>query len=279
MEVEMSDTGGNPPDLYGENDPKESNRESSRDSWDASGSIRKSADPEGLLAEIERFSRLSSELRDCLLCIIRKTKDAMEAFSGVEQAVKRKENELKQLHDIESSAAALERMAEQHRIQKEEFESFMEGQRRLWDEEKSLRDKEDAEYRENLERRRQRDLEDYRRKLAEEKSAVRKEMEEQFDALQRESLQRRKEIESRFEQRERALREKEQECTRLVRELELFMTGLEHKARNAGDTFPKMSEGAQAGAERDMLLAKDRSIDGVRTGRAEWRGPLPEKHP
>lgn len=300
----MSDAAGNPPDLSGGPDSKESNREPSRELEDASGPIRKYADPEGLLAEIERFSSLSSELRDCLLRIIHKTKDAMEAFSSVEQAVKSKENELKQIHDIEASAAALERLVEQNRRQKEEFENFMEGQRRLWDEEKSLREREDAEYRENLERRRQRDLEDHRRKLDEEKSAIRKEMEAQFDAAQRESLQRRKEIEARFEEREHALKEKEQECARLVRELELFMAGLEHKARNAGDAFPKTSgsvpawtsygqAGSSAGfpvdsnedansraeSERDMLLAKDRRIDGVGAGRTEDRGPLPEKHP
>ncbi|MEJ2110883.1 MAG: hypothetical protein P8Z37_13430, partial [Acidobacteriota bacterium] len=186
--------------------------------------------PKGMLLEIERFSSLTSDLKDCLLNMIRKTKNAMDALSKIERAVEDKKGELKRLHGIETAAVSLEELVEEHRRQRVEFDSFMDEQRRRWAEEKASREKEDSEYRENLERCRQQELQDYARRLADEKSAMREKMEEEFNTLQDRILVKQKEIEADIENRERVLEKKESDMARLIRELELFMSKLEARA-------------------------------------------------
>lgn len=205
---------------------------------DGIGEMEGDVNPKGMLLEIERFSRLTSDLKDCLLNMIHKTKDAMDALGTVERAVEEKKGELKQLHGIETAAVSLEKLIEEHRRQREEFDSFITEQRRHWAEEKALREKEDSEYRENLERCRQQEMQDYARELADEKSAMREKMEEEIHALQSRIHEKQREIEADIENRERVINKKEEDISRLVRELELFMAKLEARAMQTETSMP-----------------------------------------
>ena len=190
----------------------------------------------GIIGDIERFSRLSSELKDCLSGITRKIIDSLNDLKSVQQDVARKKQELKELYDIEASAEALQLLNEEHRLKQSEFEGFMESQRRLWEEEKNLREKEDEEYRQVLKIRRKREEEEYKQKLVREELAARQKQEEELLQLRQRNIEKQELLKQDFLRREKALKEKELEWVRLIQELELFMTGLVERTRkrNAG---------------------------------------------
>ncbi len=190
----------------------------------------------GIIGDIERFSRLSSELKDCLSGITRKIIESLNELKSIQQDVAGKKQELKELYDIEASAEALQHLNEEHRLKQSEFEGFMEGQRRLWEEEKNLREKEDEEYRQVLKIRRKREEEEYKHKLAREELAARQKLEEELLQLRQQNVEKQELLKQDLLKREKALKEKELEWVRLIQELELFMTGLVERTRkkNAG---------------------------------------------
>ena len=204
--------------------------ESSSEHTDAKEHIHASVDPKSILSEIEHFFRLSSDMKDCLLSMIQKTKDAVDVLKVIQHETESKKEELKQIHDIEASAVALEKLAEEHQRQKEKFKTFIEEQRRQWAEEKALKEKAETEYWETLNRSRQQEIQEYQKKLSEEKSFLRKKMEEELSAVLHEGREKQKEIVEELNKRERALKDKERECGQLIHELEKYLTGLAARA-------------------------------------------------
>ncbi|MBN2319846.1 MAG: hypothetical protein JXR49_12240 [Acidobacteria bacterium] len=190
----------------------------------------------GIIGEIERFSSLSSDLKDCISGITRKIIDSLNELKSVQQAVAQKKQELKQLYNIEESAAALQNLREEHRLKQNEFENFIESQRRLWEEEKALNEKEDEEYRQALKLRRKREEEEYRHRLDREQLVVRQKLEEELRQIRQQNIEKQELMKQDFLKREQALKEKELEWVRLIQELELFMTRLVERTRkkNAG---------------------------------------------
>jgi len=197
-----------------------------------SGSFDAGVDAEGLYTEIERFSSLSSALKDCLLGITLKINDVLNACNAVQRSVQRKRAELEQMYGIEASAAALDKLAKQHRVQKESFESFMQEQRRLWEEEVQRRDREDAMRREALNLSLGQQEQEDARKRAEEQAVFREKLEEERVALMRESLERYAERERVLDARERALGEKEGQLACLIEELDRLMARLAARTRS-----------------------------------------------
>ena len=190
-----------------------------------------------IIADIERFSHLSSDLKDCLSGITRKIINSLNELKSIQQAAVQKKRELMDLYEIEASAAALKKLHEEHRLKQSEFENFMETQRRLWEEEKALKEREDEEYRQSLISRRQQEDEDFKNRLAQEQSIIRQKLEEELGQIRRQSSEKQELQERDLIKREQALKEKELEWVKLIQELELFMARLmerTHRKKNTG---------------------------------------------
>jgi len=103
---------------------------------------------EKLSGEIERFSGLSIELTELLSRWSREIKASAEQLGRLVAAVDLKKKELNILNGIQESSAVLERLVQDQRQQKENFERQMEMQRAQWEEEKARRVQEEKQYQE-----------------------------------------------------------------------------------------------------------------------------------
>jgi len=195
------------------------------------GPKKAAEDSEGIYGDLERFSRLSSDLGKCLADVALRIKNSVDEFNAVDEEVRNKKAELKEIYDVEASAAALANLVEEHRLQKAEFERLMESQRRLWEEEKLKKEHEDVEYKNALKLSRQREEEEYEKKWSEKRDIIRQKLEEELRAKQRQSSEQQKLLEIDLLNRERILKKKELEWDKLIRELELFMTRLLERTR------------------------------------------------
>jgi hypothetical protein len=81
-----------------------------------------SSGTEKFSGNMERFSQLSSELKELLLDLDQKIKSATDQLNAMQQAVDQKTSELKKLHDIDVQANTLEQLIEEQRIQKQKLE-------------------------------------------------------------------------------------------------------------------------------------------------------------
>ena len=107
----------------------------------------KVAGGDDLNGEISRLSRLSSDMRDGLSNIIRKTRTAADKLDEIQNSVERKKQELIELHAIEACVTSLKALEQEHRVREEKFAALMETRRRQWAEEENLRRSEEEELR------------------------------------------------------------------------------------------------------------------------------------
>jgi hypothetical protein len=186
---------------------------------------------EKLSIEIDRFSSLSSELAAILTLFSQEIKTAAEQLTRIRAAVDLKKKELKDLHGIEASIAALDRLAVEHQEKKEALERLMADQRAQWEAEKARRTREEREYAENLRIRHEREEEEYRQRVAGEKLKAQQKLEEEMRIIQQEGLQKQQAQERDCLQRELILKEKELEWVQLIQELEQFMSKLTRRTQ------------------------------------------------
>jgi chromosome segregation ATPase len=224
----VGDTAGNPGDLSA-----------------AAGSTARSetpADADDLHGEAVRLSRLSSEMKDCLSNIIRKTRNAAETLDEIQNSLERKKQELKELYAIEACVTSLKALEEEHRVREEKFAALMENRRRQWAEEEDLRRREEEEYGRNLKRRRQQQQQEYERSMIEERSRLRNNMEEELRKILQETRDKQSAREEELQKREQALNGREVECRRLIQELDSLMKRLvERKSRHRQGAFSSLA--------------------------------------
>jgi hypothetical protein len=190
------------------------------------GGVNLLACAEKYLVDIQHFSRLSSELTAFLSELSEKIRSSAEQLKMIEQAVALKTEDLKRLHGIEAAAVELEQLIESKRLQKEQFDNFVAGQRNLWDEEKAKHTQENEEYLESLKLQRQREEEEYRLQWAAEKSKAKQQLAEELQAIQKKNRANQESLEKDFLKRELLLKEKELEWMQLAQEIEQFISKL-----------------------------------------------------
>jgi hypothetical protein len=181
---------------------------------------------ERLSIEIGRFSSLSTELTELLTLISREIRTSAEQLARIQTEVDSKKKELKDLHGVEISVAALDRLAAEHQHQKESLERLIADQRAQWETERARRTREENEYVESLRIRREREEEEYRQRWAGEKLKAQQRLEEEMRNIQQERLQKVQALERDCLERELILKEKELEWVQLIQELEQFMSKL-----------------------------------------------------
>jgi hypothetical protein len=205
--------------------------------------VEPSALPQRLSTQMEKFSNLSSDITKLLSELFEEVQNSLTQVQSVQSAVDLKKNELKALHDIDVSATAMEKLIEDHRLQRENLENLMKSQRNAWEEEKAERIQEEKEYLENLKSRRQREEEEYGRIWAAEQQQARQQLEEELQAARQKSLEERDALDMECLEREEILKEKETEWIKLVQELEAFVSKL------AGRSPSQASAGADSNQE------------------------------
>jgi hypothetical protein len=225
---------------------------------------------EKLSIEINRFSSLSSELTALLALFSQEIKASAEQLAQIRAAVELKKKELKDLHGIEASVAALDRLAVEHQRQKETLEQLMADQRAQWESEKARRTREEKEYAENMRIRREREEEEYRQRAAGEKLKAQQKLEEEMRIIQQERLQKQQALERECLERELILKEKELEWVQLIQELEQFMSKLTRRtqgqsAARLGSVAaePRTSPTAPKAATADQQDRKDPDSDDI----------------
>jgi colicin import membrane protein len=185
-----------------------------------------------LPSELERFSVISSEMKNFISDLSLKVERATEQLHGIRMEVEIKKKELETLHDIEVSATEMEQLLEAHRMQKETLDRLLESHRSQLEEEKARQVQEEREYLEHRELRRRREEEEYRKRWAEEQSNAKRKLEDEMRMIQRQNLEKQETLNKDLLQREQRLREKEQEWIRLVQELEEFMSRLTSRTQS-----------------------------------------------
>jgi hypothetical protein len=235
---------------------------------------------EKISIECNRFSGLSSELTALLTQFSREIKTDAEQLGRIRVAVDSKKKELKNLHGIEASVVALDRLAAEHQRQKETLERLMADQRAQWEAEKAKRAREEREYAENFRIRREREEEEHRQKWAAEKLKAQQKLEEEMRIVQQETLQKQHALERDCLERELILKEKELEWVQLIQELEQFMSKLAHRAQAqtaarlgpvaVDPTVPqefqdrKDANGASITSLKEMLVSQGRRIENLK---------------
>ncbi len=185
---------------------------------------------EGLSVQLERFSALSSDMTVILLELSRKVKSAMDQLSRIRADVDRKKEELKTLHDIEVSAAERERLLEEQKIKKENFERFMEEQRAGWEQESAQHSREETEYLDRLQIQRQQEAEEFRRQRELEQLEFQQKLDDEMRTLQQSNARLQESLEKEYRGREQKLRDKEKEWAQLANDLGQFMANLNDRS-------------------------------------------------
>ena len=129
------------------------------------------------------------------------------------------------------------------RLQKEGLENLIADQRNAWEEEKTKQDLEEKEREENLKALRQREEEEYRLMRENEQMQARQKFEEELEAMRQKSAEIRTREETDILARESALKKKEQELSRLMQELEKFLSGLAGRKATGGSESGRIGSG------------------------------------
>jgi hypothetical protein len=219
---------------------------------------------EDIILNVERFTKLSSELTGVLSNLSQEIREAAEQLNDIRIAVDAKKRELKTLHGIEATAVTLERMALDYQRRKESLEREIAEQRALWDEEKAKRAQEEREFQESVRVRREREEEAFRQNWANERNLAQRKLEEELKLMQEESLERQRALERGFLERELKLKEKELEWMKLVQELEQFLSRLSRRMQlqsNAVAEFPQVQPALQ---QAEPLDSSEHDVSSLR---------------
>jgi hypothetical protein len=186
---------------------------------------------EKLLLDIKRFSDLSSEMGELLSNLSHEINRSAAGFQEVQSALDFKKKELATLNEIEMLAASLEHQIQDLRQQKENLDHIIAEQRAAWEKEQERRAREEREYIENLNARRQQEEQEYQKAWAEEQERARQRLHDELRAIQLEKQEAQSMVETDFQERELLLKKKELEWGQLIQELEQFLYKLERRHR------------------------------------------------
>jgi hypothetical protein len=190
-----------------------------------------------LALDLERFSGLSSEMATLLENLTQDIHRSAQELRDIRDAVDAGKKELAALRESERGVSILKQQLDDLRLQKDSLENLIADQRNAWEEEKTKQDLEEREREESLKALRQMEEEEYRLMRENEQMQARQKFEEELEAMRQKSAAIRTTGETDILAKESALKKKEQELSRLMRELEKFLSGLAGRKRMAADRF------------------------------------------
>ena len=144
-----------------------------------------------------------------------------------------KKRELKTLHGIEESAAELERVIKNRRLQIADMDRHLESQRTAFETGKSRREQEDKKYQEDLKAKRHRDDAEYQERWAAERLRAEQTLEDELRALRQENMEKQEALSRDLQEREQRIRQQEKELDLFTQELEQFMSRLAGRTQSS----------------------------------------------
>jgi len=217
---------------------------------------------EGISKEI---GRLRSEIGTMLMQLSDKLEGEIGRYVQVKRALTAKEQELRDIYEIEKSASTLMALLDVQRQKREQFEQEMKAEkdelereiettREEWEKDKEAHDAEVKERTAQEKKARDREVEDFKYKFERDQQVMREQFEHEKARLERDIQFRKEALERELQERERALAAGESELNRLREEAAAFPKQLEGAVAAAvKGTTERLAREAQA---REELLKK-----------------------
>jgi hypothetical protein len=215
---------------------------------------------------VQSIGELKSSIGRMLGELSDKLEEQVSRYVQIQRAIAGKEQELKDIYEIQRSASTLTALIETHERQRIELESDLaatreqvqreiEQARGEWEDEKKAHEHETRE-RESIEqKRREREKEEYRYTFAREQQQARDQFADETTRAQKELAERKAQADRELDERERAIRTREEDLTTLRQRVEAFPKELDAAvARAAKDTTSRLQQDA---ASREELLKRE----------------------
>lgn len=199
------------------------------------------AEAEASQDPLQRLHDLKGAISHELTDLADRFEKELETFRKVQSAVKNKQEELKNIYEVETAASDLAALIEAQNAKRDEFKKEMdekrseldeeiEEARTEWEKERTEHDQQVKEQADTLKKQRQREKEEYEYTFAREKEQKTNQLNDELQLLTREIGQKKTEFEQEYNQKRHELEAREE----AVAKLEDEMTGL----RTEVDTFP-----------------------------------------
>jgi len=190
--------------------------------------------------------RSVAELKSTITRTLTQLADRMEEevgkYNQIRRAIAAKDDELKEIYEIQRSASTLAALLDMHQRKQEELErSYQEEKEQLdreiettraeWEKERKLREQETKERDTAEQKRRQRELEEYKYNFAREQQLARDQAGDDLAKAEKELAERKTQLERQWAEREASLAAREQELA----ELRARVSGLPDQLKAAED--------------------------------------------
>lgn len=233
---------------------------------------------------VQGVSNLRLEIGKLLSQLSERLEEEVNKYRQVKMAVEAKEQELREIFEIEKSALTLAALIEAQKRKREETEAELaarkeeltreiETLRAEWEEEKRRHAAEIKERDEAEKKQREREREEYLYAFQREQQLAREKFEDEKARLEREIEYRREQMERELAERERAIAEREAELNELRKQVKAFPRELETavnqaveeavqrvqlEAKNREELLRKEFEG-----ERNVLMARIEALENL----------------
>ena len=228
---------------------------------------------------VKGISSLKLDMGKMLAQISDKLEDEVNKLNGIQKAIDIKEEELKELYEIEKSAATLAALIEAQNQKRREYESEMamkeedltqeiEKTRAEWKKEKETHEMEIKEQNSAEKKKREREKDEFQYTFEREQQLLKDEFEDEKAKLEREIQLKREQMEKELAEREKAISEKEGELNGLRKNVSAFPKELETAVNKAVKGTTERITAEAAG--REQLMNKEFEGErGVLTTRIE----------
>jgi hypothetical protein len=226
---------------------------------------------------VKSISELRSSVGKMLAQLSDKLEEEASKYVQIKRAIAAKEQELRDIYEIQKSASTLTALIEAHQRKQEEFEKDLEAQReelareiettrQEWAEERKQHEI-DIKERDAVEsKKRERDREEYRYTFAREQQLAKDQFEDESAKANREFEEKKSETEKSLAQREKAIVEREKEFAEIRAKADSFNKTLQSAIAEAVAEANQRSK-ADASAREELLkreYAGEKNVLGTR---------------
>ncbi|MEA1936220.1 MAG: hypothetical protein U9M96_05340 [Thermodesulfobacteriota bacterium] len=215
---------------------------------------------------VKGISSLKLDMSKMLTQISDKLEDEVNRLNGIQKAIAIKEDELKELYEIEKSAATLAALIEAQNQKRQEYESEMavmkeelmqeiENTRAEWEKEEEKYEMEIKEQNAAEKKKREWEKEEFQYTFKREQQLLKDEFEDEKEKLEREIQLKREQMEKELAEREKAISEEEGELNELRKNVSAFPKELETAVTRAvKETTERITAEAK---NKEQLLSKE----------------------
>jgi len=236
---------------------------------------------EGVVKEI---SNLKLEIGKKLTSISDGLEEEVDKFNQIRKAIEVKEQDIKELFDIESSAETLAALIEGQNQKRQEFEQEMAARKEELNQEISKTriewEKGKKEYETEIKekdaaetKKREREKEEYGYSFKREQFLAKDKFEDEKAKIEKELLQKKEQMEKEFEEREKTISQREEELSELQKKVDAFPEELKASVNKAiKDTSDRLASEVKSkeelmkkefGGERNVLKTRIESLDKI----------------